>query len=149
MFPYFAPLVVLSVIASAYMLATPAKPSDGTGPTGGDVLGLYFIGICVILGGLLQLVVGLPLNALISRLTRFRTRLTTSIVSVFIPVVLFIPVMLESSSSPIEDVLAIGIVIVTFTLGAWFVFSTLKNTKPNKARLNNPLPRSKSSDGAK
>lgn len=133
MFPYFAPLVGLSVLAFAYMLATPPKPGDGMGPAGSDVLGLYFFGVCIIVGGGLQLVIGLPLNALISRVSRFAGRLLISVVSVLIPTLLYIPVMLESSSEPFEDALGMGIVIVTFGLGAWFVSSTLKQTKPNKA----------------
>lgn len=138
MFPYFAPLVAISVLAFAYLLATPPKPSDGTGPVGSDVLGLYFIGVCIILGGGLQLVLGLPLNILISRVTRFSSRLLISIMSVLIPVLLFVPVMSESSSEPFEHVLGLAIVLVTFGLGAWFVSSALKQDKP-KARLNNPL----------
>ena len=123
LFPYFLPLVTLSIVAFIYMLATPPKLSGGSGPAGGDVLGLYFIGVCILIGGALQMLIGLPLNILLLRTRRFRYRLLISTTSVLIPSLLYIPVMLDTPSTPTENYLGLGFVVATFGLGAYFVSS--------------------------
>ena len=129
MFPYFIPLVALSVLACAYMLVTPYKASDSTGLTGSDILGLYFIGICIIIGGALQLIIGLPLNALIARVNCFAVRISISIASVIIPALLYVPVMIDTPSERWEDVMGMLFILAAFGLGAWFVASTLNRAK--------------------
>jgi len=138
LFPHFAPLVGLSIVAFAYMLATPAKPTDGTGPAGSDVLGLYFIGICIILGAAIQVIVGLPLNALMSRSTRLWSRWTISFISVLLPVILLSLPMIGSSASVLDDILTVGTLAIAFSLGAWYVSSTIKMKKQNKAEMATP-----------
>jgi len=103
------------------MLATPPKPSDGTGPAGGDVLGLYFIGVCILTGGALQMLIGLPLNILLLRTRRFSYRLLISATSILIPSLLYILIILDTPSTPTENYLGLGVVVATFGLGAYFV----------------------------
>lgn len=138
LFPYFAPLAALALVAFAGLLATPATPGEGTGPAGSDVLGLYFIGGSLLWGVVLQLVVGLPLNALTSRLNRSWSRLTIRLVSVLIPVALFSPVLLESSAPPFEAALGIGVIASPFGLGACLAALTLKRSEPFRARPVTP-----------
>ena len=125
LFPYFAPLVLLSIIFFTYLLATPYKPSDGTGPAGSDVLGLYLIGFSVIIGAAIQLALGLPLNLLVSRTRSLSLRVAACILAALVPSALYVPIMLDTSSSLIGGLLGFVIVFVTFGSGCWVVFGQL------------------------
>lgn len=134
--PYFAPPVALSLVAFAAMLATPAGPGDGTGPSGSDALGLYFIGVSVCWGGVLQLLVGLPFHALISRLNRFESRLATGLAGAAIPVALSLSLVIEPSSSWLEAALVGGGAASVFGLGAWLAVRFHGRTPPLPAGPN-------------
>ena len=107
------------------MLATPPGPRYGPGPAGSDVLGLYFIGVCVIIGGTMQIILGLPMNLLVSRIRSLSLRLTACALAGLIPVALSIPIIMDTPSTFFDAALTLGTVTTTFGTGSWVIFSQL------------------------
>lgn len=126
LFPYFVPLITLATVGFVHLLLTPGKPSEGLGPTGSDVMGLYGIGFSLIAGGALQIFVGLPLNALLLRLQKASSRIVVCILCVLIPIALAFPLFNEAPTPLFKLAFIIAIIILTFGSGAWTTYATLK-----------------------
>lgn len=89
----------------------------------------FLLALALFLVELCEITVGLALNAVIMRLTRFSSRLATSIVSVLIPVALYALILLDTPSTLVEAVVSMIVVILTFGFGAWFVSTNLKRNE--------------------
>ncbi|RYD47605.1 MAG: hypothetical protein EOP85_05160 [Verrucomicrobiaceae bacterium] len=122
LFPYFAPLVAISVIASLWMAGTPSHPSDGTGPSGSDALGVYFIVTSVVAGGIIQGIAGIPLCAGFKGIRSRAARATYAAVIATVPIAITL-LLLLSSPPPLSQLIpAILLVTAAFGFGSWIPY---------------------------
>lgn len=88
LFPYFLPLMVISAVAFAWMLVTPNNPGVKLS-AGGDVLGLYFMMICALVGGFAQVLIGIPFCLLLKGTASPFWRVLLAAAAVALPLVPF------------------------------------------------------------
>ena len=127
LFPYFLPLVAISVTAFAWMLVTP-DPPNVLGPTGSDVLGLYFIMLCVLVGGVAQVVIGVPFCLLLKWIGSPVWRLILASLAAALVLVPFASSLLETQSQPtfLEHVATLAVVGGCVFVGVWIPLRTFR-----------------------
>lgn len=118
LFPFFVPLMAISLVAFAWMVVTPVDPRHGTGPSNSDVLGIYFMMLCAFVGGILQLVIGIPFCVF---LTRSRSRVLRPLLGISMLIIGVAP--FASMTGPPhtiqEQAISMLIVCVSFGIGIW------------------------------
>ncbi|RYD18664.1 MAG: hypothetical protein EOP88_21780 [Verrucomicrobiaceae bacterium] len=126
LFPYFIPLMVISAIAFAWMLVTPNDPGV-TGPTGGDVLGLYFMMICTLIGAVAQVVIGIPFCLLLRRIGSPVGRGLLAVVAAALALAPFTLASSDPSPSIPQLVAILAVVGGCLSVGVWI---PLRNLHP-------------------